>query len=174
MTVALIDYDGDVHNETLRTLWTEYLEEAAVPLKEIGYEEDVPAIVAEDLATTGQFRPPEGRLILAIDGDEAFGAGAMRVIGPGVAEIKRMYFRPAARGRGIGRALLHELLATARGFGCHEVRLDTGWFMTDAHRLYRAAGFEECEPYAGSEVPADFDPRWIYMRLALTAPPAGV
>jgi hypothetical protein len=34
--------------------------------------------------------------------------------------------------------------------------------MTDAHRLYCAAGFEECAPYAESEVPAYFDPRWKY------------
>jgi hypothetical protein len=39
--------------------------------------------------------------------------------------------------------------------------------MSDAHRLYRAAGFEDCAPYAGSEVPADFDPRWKSMRLDL-------
>jgi GNAT superfamily N-acetyltransferase len=119
------------------------------------------------LAGVGQFRPPDGRLLLAVDGGEAVGCGAVRVIAPGVAEVKRMYLRPAARGRGIGRALLQELLATARSLGCREARLDTGWFMTDAHRLYRAAGFTECAPYDGSEVPADFDPRWKYMRLEL-------
>jgi GNAT superfamily N-acetyltransferase len=134
----------------------------------VGFEEDVPVVVAADLAAVGQFQPLHGRLLLAVDGDETLGCGAVRVIGPGVAEIKRMYLRPEARGRGIGRLLLQELLATARGFGCHEARLDTGWFMTDAHRLYRAAGFEDCAPYVGSEVPADFDPRWKYMRLDLT------
>jgi GNAT superfamily N-acetyltransferase len=163
-----VDYDSNNHEQALRALWTEYLEEGAVPLKDVGYEEDVPAVVAADLASADQFRAPDGRLLLAYDGDEALGAGAMRLIGPGVAEIKRMYFRPAARGRGVGRALLRELLDTARGYGCHEARLDTGWFMTDAHRLYRAAGFVECEPYAESEVSPDFDARWIYMRLDLT------
>lgn len=162
-----IDYDA-AHEAALRALWTAYLEEGAVPLREAGYEEDVPAVVEADLAGAGQFHPPAGRLLLAVDEGEAVGCGAVRVIAPGVAEIKRMYLRPEARGRGIGRALLQELLATARRFGCREARLDTGWFMTDAHRLYRAAGFAECAPYAGSEVPADFDPRWQYMRLDLT------
>jgi hypothetical protein len=70
--------------------------------------------------------------------------------------------RRKARGQGTGRSLLQELLATARRFGCREARLNTGWFMTDAHRLYCAAGFEECAPDAESEVPAYFDPRWKY------------
>lgn len=165
--VALIDYDA-AHEETLRALWTAYLEEGAIPLREVGHEEDVPAVAAADLADIEQFRPPDGRLLLAVDGGEAVGCGAVRVIAPGVAEVKRMYLRPEARGRGIGRSLLEELLDTARRFECREARLDTGWFMTDAHRLYRAAGFEECAPYDGSEVSADFEPRWKYMRLDLT------
>jgi GNAT superfamily N-acetyltransferase len=164
--ISLIDYDA-TYEEEVRALWTAYLEEAAVPLREAGFEEDVPAVVAADLVSIDQFQAPQGRLLLAVDGGETLGCGAVRVIAPGVAEVKRMYLRPEARGRGIGRSLLRELLATSRRFGCHEARLDTGWFMGDAHRLYRAAGFEECEPYAGSEVPADFDPRWKYLRLDL-------
>jgi GNAT superfamily N-acetyltransferase len=165
--VALVDYDPDAHEAALRALWTAYLEESAVPLREAGYEEDVPTVVAADLAGVGQFQPPHGRLLLAVDDGVTLGCGALRVIAPGVAEVKRMYLRLEARGRGIGRVLLQELLATARRFGCREARLDTGWFMTDAHRLYRAAGFQECAPYAESEVPVDFDPRWKYMRLDL-------
>jgi GNAT superfamily N-acetyltransferase len=164
--VAFIDYDA-AHEAALRALWTAYLEEGAVPLREAGLEEDVAAVVTADLADIGQFRPADGRVLLAIDRGEAVGCGAVRVIGPGIAEIKRMCMRPEVRGRGIGRALLEELLATARGFGCREALLDTGWFMTGAHRLYRAAGFEDCAPYAGSEVPAGFDPRWKSMRLDL-------
>jgi GNAT superfamily N-acetyltransferase len=167
--VALVDYDADAHEAELRALWTAYLEDSAVHLRAMGVLADVPAYVAADLAGIGQFQPPDGRLLLAIDDRDTLGCGAMRVVAPGVAEVKRMYLRPEARGRGIGRVLLQELLATACCFGCREARLDTGWFMTDAHRLYCAAGFEECAPYAESEVPADFDPRWKYMRLDLTS-----
>ena len=167
--VALVDYDPDAHEAALRALWTAFLEEGAVHLSAKWVLADVPAFVAADLAGVGQFQPPHGRLLLAIDDGETLGCGAVRVIAPGVAEIKRMYLRPEARGRGIGRELLQELLGTARRLGCREARLDTGWFMSDAHRLYRAAGFEECAPYAESQVPADFDPRWKYMRLDLTS-----
>lgn len=54
--VALIDYDA-AHEETLRALWTAYLEEGAIPLREVGHEEDVPTVVAADLADIEQFRP---------------------------------------------------------------------------------------------------------------------
>jgi GNAT superfamily N-acetyltransferase len=167
--VALVDYDADAHEAELRALWTAYLEDSAVHLREKWVLADVPAYVTADLARIGQFQPPDGRLLLAVDDGVALGCGAVRVVAPGVAEVKRMYLRPEARGRGIGRALLQELLGTARCFGCREARLDTGWFATDAHRLYRAAGFDEYVPYAESEVPADFDPRWKYMRLDLTS-----
>ena len=77
------------------------------------------------------------------------------MIRPGVAEIKRMYLKPDARGRNIGRMMIDGLLDAARDLGCYEARLDSGWFMTDAHRLYRAAGFTECEPYPESEISPD-------------------
>jgi GNAT superfamily N-acetyltransferase len=165
--VALVDYDPS-HEEVLRPLWTVYLEDSVVHLRELGVLADVPAYVAADLAGAGHFQPPHGRLLLTVDNGETLGRGAARGR-PGVAEVKRMYLRPEAHGRGIGRVLPQELLATTRRFGCREARLDTGWFMTDAHRLYHAAGFEECAPYAESEVPADFDSRWKYMRLDLTS-----
>ena len=164
---TLIDYVPDRHKDDLRTLLTAYLEEGAISLAEVGLEEDVPAVVASDLAHPEQFNPPQGRMLLAVEGHVVQGCGALRTIAPGVAEIKRMYLRPEVRGRGLGRQMLDGLIATARDGGCHEVRLDTGWFMTDAQRMYRAAGFVACDPYEEAEVQPDFDPRWQYMRLDL-------
>jgi GNAT superfamily N-acetyltransferase len=164
----IIDYVPKQHMESLRRLLTAYLEEGSNSLKEASLEEDIPAVVEDDLAHTERFAPPNGRFLLVVEDGGVLGCGALRLIAPGVAEIKRMYLRPDARGRGLGWALLDRLVAEARSQGCHEARLDTGWFMTDAQRLYRAAGFTECEPYAESEVQADFDPRWMYMRRDLT------
>ena len=69
----------------------------------------------------------------------------------GVAEVKRLYVQPAARGHGIGRALLRRLLADARAEGFHTVRLETMGFMGEARALYTAFGFAEVPPFAHSQ-----------------------
>src|SRR4051794_2800475 len=69
-----------------------------------------------------ELEPPRGRLLLAFDGDDPVACGAVRIIGPGVAEIKRMYVAPRARGRGLGRTLLRELERAAVELGCRTAR----------------------------------------------------
>jgi putative acetyltransferase len=78
---------------------------------------------------------------------EVVGCAAIREFAPGVAELKRLYVRPAARGRGLGRALSVAAIARARGDGFRTVRLDTLPEMTAATRLYRALGFREIAAY---------------------------
>ncbi|MFL5950400.1 MAG: GNAT family N-acetyltransferase [Gaiellaceae bacterium] len=84
-------------------------------------------------------------LWVAVDGDDVVGSVALRDLGGGVVELKRMYLRPAQRGRGLGR----ELLALAIGWACSNgmtsVRLDTSERMVAAQRLYEAHGFERVE-----------------------------
>ena len=78
-----------------------------------------------------------------------------------------MYVRPDFRGTGLGRALLDALLAEARQVGYATIRLDSAGFMKTAHALYRAAGFEEIEPYPESEIPPDFQKHWVFMQKRL-------
>lgn len=69
------------------------------------------------------------------------GSVALRELGDGVVELKRMYLRPEARGRGFGKQLLGVALEWARSNGKAAVRLDTSERMVAAQRLYEAHGF---------------------------------
>jgi GNAT superfamily N-acetyltransferase len=111
--------------------------------------------------------PPKGVFyLLKIDGKLA-GMGGLRFLGTGVAELKRIYIRPEYRGLKLGEQTLARLLSDARAFGYQSICLDSALFMQAAHRLYEKAGFTDCPPYAGSEVPSEFQARWRFMELAL-------
>jgi putative acetyltransferase len=66
---------------------------------------------------------------------------------PGYAELKRMYARPAVRGRGVAKALLRRLEAEARAVGSPLLRIETGVYQQEAVRFYEGAGFRPCEPF---------------------------
>jgi ribosomal protein S18 acetylase RimI-like enzyme len=115
-----------------------------------------------------QFTPPVGRLLMVVEDEKVVGTGSLRRSKPGIAEVKRMYLIPEARGRGLGRKLLDQLVDTARRDGYREVRLDTHPdIMPLAIDLYRSAGFEPCDAYPESEVPAEWHDRWVFMRRTL-------
>ena len=111
--------------------------------------------------------PPHGIFYLLKVADQWAGMGGLRCLAPGVADIKRVYMRPACRRLRLGERLLHRLLADAQAFGCERVYLDTAPFMTAAQRLYQANGFADCAPYDGTEVPVELHNRWRFMSLAL-------
>jgi ribosomal protein S18 acetylase RimI-like enzyme len=116
---------------------------------------------------------PRGRLFVATDGDDVVGVGALKPVDADVAEIKRMYVRPQARGRRVGRAILDGLLADARTLGYAVARLETAVFMREAQALYRSLGFRERPSFAGSEAAlSGLDAVMLYMELRLNPPPA--
>ena len=65
----------------------------------------------------------------------------------GYAEIKRMYSKPAVRGRGVAKAMLRRLEAEARTAGATLLRIETGLYQAEALRFYEAAGFRRCGPF---------------------------
>jgi GNAT superfamily N-acetyltransferase len=81
-------------------------------------------------------------LWVVLDGDEVVGSVAVRELGDGAVELKRMYLRPGERGRGLGRQLLSLAVDWARSRRMSVVRLDTSERMVAARRLYEAHGFE--------------------------------
>jgi GNAT superfamily N-acetyltransferase len=94
-----------------------------------------------------ELRPPAGAFYVGFEDGVAVAGGGLRRLDDGVAEIKRMYVRPDARGRGLAAALLHTLEEAARDLGYTRTRLDTGPKQVHAQRLYRAAGYVEIEQY---------------------------
>lgn len=91
--------------------------------------------------------PPRGLLLLARLDGEPVGCGVLWHHGGGVADAKRMWVAPRARGLGLGRRLLGELERHARAAGVRTLRLDTNRSLTEAIGLYRAAGYEEIERF---------------------------
>jgi GNAT superfamily N-acetyltransferase len=94
--------------------------------------------------------PPHGTFVLVVDGERAVAGGGVRRLSDRVAEIKRMFVVPDARGRGHGRRLLDALEAAAAELGYHAVRLDTARSMTTAMAMYRRAGFRDIPDYNGN------------------------
>ena len=86
-------------------------------------------------------------LVVAGAAGEVVGTAAVRLLEPGVGEIKRMWLRPAWQGRGLGRRLMDACLDEARRLGCRALRLDTQAKLEAAVRLYRAYGFSEVARY---------------------------
>jgi ribosomal protein S18 acetylase RimI-like enzyme len=93
------------------------------------------------------FVPPAGVFLVAeIDGS-AIGCGGIRMLAPDRAEVKHLWVRPAARGTGLGRALLMELEHRAAELGATEIVLDTHERLEAAQALYRSSGYSDVEPY---------------------------
>jgi GNAT superfamily N-acetyltransferase len=117
-----------------------------------------------------QLTPGAGLLIAWID-DQAVGCVAFRPLPEALperaTELKRLWVRDAARGRGVARALVAGVITQARALGCTAVYLDTEPDrMPAAMRLYRRMGFEDCPIYKPSEAGV------AAFRLALAGPDA--
>jgi DNA-binding MarR family transcriptional regulator/predicted GNAT family N-acyltransferase len=107
------------------------------------------SISADDL----ELRPPAGLLLLATLHSEPVACGALKFHNDRVAELKRMWVAPTARGLGLGRRMLTELEAHASKRNVRTLRLETNRSLTEAITMYRSAGYEEAaafndEPYA--------------------------
>lgn len=114
-----------------------------------------PAADAEIALLPSPYLPPDGAFLLAAEGKDVLGCGALLALGgrPGYAEIKRVYVRPAARGHGIGEAITRALLDAAGRLAFRIVRLDTAPELLAAQALYRRLGFEPIPHYREGLLP---------------------
>lgn len=133
--------DGHVaeHVPVVRALFEEYAEAIGVDLGFQDFEHELAEL-------PGDYVPPGGRLLLALDPEPA-GCVALRLFEPGVCEMKRLYVRPEYRGSGLGRLLAEQIVAAGREAGYERMRLDTLPTMAAARGLYESLGFVEIEAY---------------------------
>jgi putative acetyltransferase len=125
--------------------------------------DDVRRLLAAHLAFANEHSPPGDVHALDIDGlldpavtffsfrldGQLLGVGALKQLDADHAELKSMHTDAAARGRGVGRAMLEHLIDVARDRGVRRLSLETGTMTAfqPARSLYASAGFVPCEPF---------------------------
>jgi putative acetyltransferase len=128
------------HLAGVRALFLEYATALEISLCFQNFEHELASL-------PGNYAPPRGRLLFAQDGDQMAGCVGVRQLEQGVCEMKRLFVRPAWRGRRLGRALAETIIAAACEIGYDCMRLDTLDSMQPAISLYRSLGFRQIPPY---------------------------
>ena len=145
--ISIAQVRGTADIASARELFLDYAHLIGFSLAYQGFEEELAGL-------PGKYAPPAGRLLLARIGEEAAGVVALRPLEAGICEMKRLYVRPAFRGRRLGEALVERLIAEARAIGYRTMRLDTVVAkMPAAVALYRSTGFVDIPAYYASPIP---------------------
>jgi len=114
----------------------------------------------------GMYAPPTGTLLLAMDGQQAVGCGALRSFGSiqdRTCEMKRLYVRSKARGLGVGRRMARRLIQEGVQLGYATMVLDTLEKLEAAIHLYESLGFVSTTSYYDNPLAGV-----VYLKLDLT------
>lgn len=115
-------------------------------------------MAAETVDRIDTFLPPKGRLLIASSDGRMLGCGTLRRIRPDAGELKRMFVRPEARGRGVGRALLERRIAEAEAMGMTMLYADTVKGNHAMLAMYERARFRHIPRYPENANPEDYAP----------------
>jgi ribosomal protein S18 acetylase RimI-like enzyme len=141
--------------DRVRELIREYAGSIGVDIEYQGLSEELAGL-------PGKYAEPRGAIIVAEQEDLVVGIVALRDLGGGACEMKRLFVTNSARGMGIGRALVDRIVSEGAEKGYRAMRLDTLRSMESALGLYRAAGFRERDPYIYNPLPGA-----VYMEKTL-------
>lgn len=142
MTIAIAEAGSGADLEAVRALFDAYAATLPFSLEFQGF-------AAELAGLPSPYASPQGCLLLARMNGVPMGVVGLKPLAPArIAEIKRLYVLPEARGAGLGRRLAERAITEARSRGYERVRLDTHReSMAAAIALYRKLGFVEIAPY---------------------------
>ncbi|WP_394769292.1 GNAT family N-acetyltransferase [Lacisediminihabitans sp.] len=107
------------------------------------------------LLDVSELAAPGVTVVVARSGEEAIGVGALVERGDGSAELKRMFVRADARGRGIASGILTALEEVAQAHSITTLQLETGPLQPEAIALYEKHGYRRI-PAFGQYVGDDF------------------
>jgi len=139
--MKLIQVESDEQVQQARRLFEEYAAWLGFNLCFQNFDKELSEL-------PGDYAPPNGCLLLAVEDDQVAGCVALRKIDEGIGEMKRLYVRPEFRGKGLGRRLTETIIAAARDLGYQRLRLDTlPGKMDQAIAMYRSLGFKDIERY---------------------------
>lgn len=132
--------------EAVRELFREYEAFLNVDLCFQNFEDELAGL-------PGKYSRPDGDLLICLDGEKAVGCVAVRNLGGGVCEMKRLFVRPEARGTGLGRRLVRKIIVISQELGFSLMRLDTLETLKEAMHLYETLGFKKTGPYYENLLP---------------------
>ncbi|HEX7255438.1 MAG TPA: GNAT family N-acetyltransferase [Gaiellaceae bacterium] len=145
MELRIVDGHSEDRLPAVRELFAEYAASLDVDLSFQDFDRELAEL-------PGEYAPPGGRILLALDGERSAGCVALRPFEPDVCEMKRLYVRTAFQGTGLGRRLAEAIVEAGRAAGYESMRLDTLPTMVAARGLYRSLGFGEIEAYRPNPV----------------------
>jgi len=149
----------DEHIEAARTLFEEYAASLGFSLCFQNFDQELKNL-------PGDYAPPDGRLLLAVEDDQLAGCIALRKLSDSVCEMKRLFVRPTHRATGLGRFLAEAIIDEAHKLGYTHMRLDTiPGKMDKAIALYQRIGFVEIQPYYPNPVKGA---KFMELKLATT------
>ncbi|MEQ8322701.1 MAG: GNAT family N-acetyltransferase [Rhodospirillales bacterium] len=135
--------------ETTREMFSEYQQWLNVDLCFQDFENELAGL-------PGKYQPPAGEIYIARDQGAVAGIIAVRPVGDPdekMCEMKRLYVRPAWRGRGLGRQLAELVIGFAGKAGYRRMVLDTLPQLETAKSMYARMGFGEIAPYYHNPLP---------------------